>query len=90
MREWAHAYGAAVRQRSVRQETTIARAGTLPVFLYQRPAEAGKAIPLEEGYNLRTEQEENFVIDTGDVRGDQKDEVLEYESNSSDEEPVTS
>ena len=90
MREWAHAYGAAVRQRSVRQETTMARAGTLPDFLYQRPAEAGQAIPLEEGYNLRIEQEENFVIDTGDVRGDQKDEVLEYESNSSDEEPVTS
>ena len=32
----AHAFGAAVRQRTVRQETTMARAGTLPSFLYQR------------------------------------------------------
>ena len=45
MREWAHAYGAAVRQRSVRQETTMARAGTLRNFFYQRPAEGGQAIP---------------------------------------------
>ena len=35
---WASAYGAAVRQRTVRQETTItciAKQGTLPEFLYQ-------------------------------------------------------
>ena len=53
----------------------MARAGTLPDFLYQRPAEVGQAIPLEEGYNLRIEQEENVVIDTGDVREDQEDKV---------------
>ena len=54
----------------------MARAGTLPDFLYQRPAEAGQAIPLEEGYSFRIEQEENVVIDTGDVRDDQDDEEL--------------
>ena len=36
MKEWAHAYGACVRQRTVRQETTMAKAGTLPSYLYQR------------------------------------------------------
>ena len=36
MRDWASAYGAAVRQRTVRQETTMAKYGTLPEFIYQR------------------------------------------------------
>ena len=36
MRDWASAYGAAVRQRTVRQETTMAKHGTLPEFMYQR------------------------------------------------------
>ena len=58
----------------------MARAGTLPDFLYHRPAEVGQAIPLKEGYNLLIEREENVVIDTGDIR---EDEELEYESNSS-------
>ena len=36
LRNWASSYGAAVRQRTVRQETTMARHGTLPEFMYQR------------------------------------------------------
>ncbi|PFX28225.1 hypothetical protein AWC38_SpisGene7031 [Stylophora pistillata] len=36
MRDWASAYGAAVRQRTVRQETTMAKHGTLPEYIYQR------------------------------------------------------
>ena len=37
LRDWASSYGAAVRQRTVRQETTMARHGTLP--MYQRQCE---------------------------------------------------
>ena len=36
MRDWASAYEAAVRQRTVRQEKTMAKHGTLPEFIYQR------------------------------------------------------
>ena len=39
LRNWASSYGAAVRQRTVRQETTMARHGTLPEFMYQRQCE---------------------------------------------------
>ena len=39
LRDWAASYGAAVRQRTVRQETTMARHGTLPEFMYQRQCE---------------------------------------------------
>ena len=35
MRNWASAYRAAVRQRRVRQETTIEKHGNLPEFIYQ-------------------------------------------------------
>ena len=34
LRNWASSYGAAVRQRTERQETTMARHGTLPEFMY--------------------------------------------------------
>ena len=33
---WALAYGAAVQQRTVRQETTMAKHGTLHEYIYQR------------------------------------------------------
>ena len=35
MRNWASAYGAALRQRTVRQKTTVTKHGTLPEFIYQ-------------------------------------------------------
>ena len=36
MRNYALTYGAAVRQRTNRQETTMARRGTMPEMIYQR------------------------------------------------------
>ena len=36
LREWAKTYGAAVRQRTVRQETTMAKHGSLPEYIYKR------------------------------------------------------
>ena len=34
LRTWANTYTRAVRQRTVRQETTMAKTGTLPHYLY--------------------------------------------------------
>ena len=39
MRDYALTYGAAVRQRTNRQETTMARHGTMPKLIYQRQLE---------------------------------------------------
>ena len=36
MRDYSRAYGAAVSQRTNRQETTMARHGTMPEVIYQR------------------------------------------------------
>ena len=35
LRDWASLYGAAVRQRTVPQQTTIAKHGTLPKYMYR-------------------------------------------------------
>ena len=43
MREWAANYGKAVRQRTVRQETTMFKAGTLPLNMY------ASSVPQNEG-----------------------------------------
>ena len=39
LRNWTSSYGAAVRRRTVRQETTMAQHGTLSEFMYQRQCE---------------------------------------------------
>ena len=53
MRDWASAYGAAVRQRTVRQETTMAKHGTLPECIYQR-------------HCIRSEQPINITFEEAD------------------------
>ena len=76
MRDWAQTFGAAVRQRSVRQETTMARAGTLPSYLYQREVQPGESVSLERsGEQQRNEAEET----------DEEDGGLEYDSSSSED-----
>ena len=42
LRRWASAYGAAVRQKTVRQETTMSKHGTLQEFVYQRQLDVGE------------------------------------------------
>jgi len=76
MRDWAQTFGAAVRQRSVRQETTMARAGTLPSYLYQREVRPGESVSLERsGEQRRNEAEET----------EEEDGILEYDSSSSED-----
>lgn len=76
MRDWAQTFGAAVRQRSARQETTMARAGTLPSYLYQREVRPGESVSLERfGEQRRNEAEE----------ADEEDGILEYDSSSSED-----
>ena len=83
MREWASSNGAVVRQRSCRQETTMARAGTLPENAY-----------FEELIPQQQDVIENVgTADLADNVDSEIDEVLEYESDSendvsSDEENV--
>ena len=75
MRDWAQTFGAAVRQRFVRQEKTMARAGTLPSYLYQREIQQGEPVSLERS-DLEEQQEKD----------EEEDMMFKYDSPSSDEE----
>ncbi|XP_066920118.1 uncharacterized protein [Clytia hemisphaerica] len=93
MREWASINGAVVRQRSGRQETTMARAGTLPENAYYEELR-----PNNNEHNSTTKSSEigntdeivqirntNETVDTDDSdKNDElmgQDEVLEFESD---------
>lgn len=74
MRDWAQTFGAAVRQRSVKQETTMATAGTLPSYLYQREVRQGESVSCERFREQRRNEAEE---------ADEEDGILEYDSSSS-------
>lgn len=63
MKEWAHTFRAAVRQRTVGQETTMARAATLPNFLYQREIVPGESFDLA-GDIHRSQDEDGYAYET--------------------------
>jgi len=75
MRDWAQTFGAAVRQQSVEQETTMARAGTLPFYFYQRGVQPGELVSLEH-FVLEEQQETETEVEEG---------IPEYDSSSNDE-----
>ena len=92
MRDYALTYGAAVRQRTNRQETTMARHGTMPELIYQRQLEISadkvdvstgigrrSSMPSTDTPTCNDEIENAAISDT--------DEIPEYDS-SSDEEQV--
>ena len=76
MREWATAHRSSVRQRRVRQETTMARAGTLPEVLYQKEIEVRERIDLSSNSVATTDISSESSITFAE------DEVTEYDSSS--------
>ena len=96
LHNWASAYGAAVRQRTVWQETTMAKHGTLPEYFYQRHLEVGDKVNLNfgvdedegphEDLNEREVSEEASVSSKGqqefDESSDEEVEVSADDNNS--------
>ena len=78
LRNWASSYGAAVRQRTVRQETTMAKHGTLPEFIYQRQCVTSDK-PIAFALGQDDERLDNAEVD---------DEEIEDDFNSSSDEEV--
>jgi len=82
LRNWASSYGAAVRQRTVRRETTMARHGTLPEFMYQRQCEISDkpvSIAFDEQVNTADAAAAAPTAELDD------DEVDEYDESSDEE-----
>ena len=73
MRDWAQTLGAVVCQCSVRQETIMARAGTLPSYLYQREVQPDESVSLERSGEQRRNKAEE---------ANEEDGILEYDSSS--------
>ena len=95
MREWARVHGTSVRQRSVRQETTMARAGMLPEYLYQKEIQVGEKINLSSTIATTTTAAATATTaatfttvtaaTTYDPEGEEVEELTEYDSSSDEE-----
>ena len=86
MRNWANTHGKCVRQRTVQQETTKYKAGTLPLNMYQTAIHRGER--LEIATVERVEQPE-FSKEEGRggaprSRDPGDDQLSEYDDDSSD------
>ena len=86
MRNWANTRGKCVRQRTVRQETTKYKAGTLPLNMYQTAVYRGERLefaPVESVEQPEFSKEEGREgAPTSRDPGD--DQLSEYDDDSSD------
>ena len=72
MREWANNFGRAVRQRSVRQDTTMHKARTLPLNMYRNvPAMANGIVKFPEFRPQQQEGQEVLQPQHNQVQGNQ-------------------
>ena len=80
MRNYACTYGAAVRQRTTRQETTMAKHGTMPEMLYQRK------LVITEKTNFASHKD--AVVDaqqTDSTENEVEETELEYDSSTDED-----
>ena len=81
MRTWADSYTQAVRQRTGCQETTMAKTGTLPHYLYSNKiSEVARTTETYSADTFRSSGVENEVPDMTD-----QDEVPEVKSTEEEE-----
>jgi len=84
MRNWASSFGAAVGQRTVRQETTMATHGTLPEFMYQR-----RCVISDEPLELTTlpsgQNSEESTLDHLNEEVNDEEIADEFDPNSDEE-----
>ena len=94
LRTWAHTYTRVVHQRTVRQETTMAKTGTLPYYLYtakiSEVAETTKEylIPFIVPTDVSTALVNKKEIVIKEVQEDDNEKSDEFEPASDEEEDV--
>ena len=82
MRNWANTHGKCVRQRTVRQETTKYKAGTLPLNMYQTATHQGERLEFEEQPGLSEDEGREGASTSRDPGDDQQSEYDDDSSNS--------
>ena len=94
IRNYSRAYGAAVRQRTNRQETTMARQATMPEIIYQRHLHISESVNVSglaesrASTTSRPERLDEMPYCDRDA-GDAVDEVTGYDSSSDEKETET-
>ena len=87
MREWARDNGKSVHQRTVRQETTKYKAGTLPLNMYERTQPIGEKLqfgtPSADNLNV------NQLGETSAVEANLDENQLDEYSDGTDSSDVT-
>lgn len=81
LRNWASAYGAAVWQRTVRQETIMAKHRRLPEFVYQRQLPVGEKVNVnfQDGDLSNDAVEEVNDSDEGQEEFDESSEEIDID-----------
>ncbi|KAK2550948.1 hypothetical protein P5673_028331 [Acropora cervicornis] len=87
LRDWASSYGAAVRQRTVRQETTMARHGTLPEFMHHRQGIVAKK-PISIAFDAQVSTAE--AVTENETVDEAEDEFDESSDEEVDDDPELS
>ena len=85
MRNYALTYGAAVRQRTNRQETTMARHRTMPEMIYQRQLQISASRvnwASSEGSELTEVNENEEEVERGESNPEIEEEFPEYDSST--------
>ena len=88
-------YGVAVRQRTNRQQTTMARHGTMPEIIYQRHLHISERVEVSgvatSTVSRRAERFDEMLYCDRDAgyADDAGGEVIEYDSSSDEDEPET-
>ena len=86
MREWAVQHGKCVRQRTVRQETTKFKAGTLPLNMYPRSSPSDYPKEKVDLFQTHEQDETIFAQDDQGDEEEQEEEEQEVTTNLQEEE----
>ena len=86
IRKWASAYGAAVRLRTMRRETKMAKRRTLPEYLHQRHLDVGDKVNLNFGVDEDEGPHEDLNEHEVSEEASDSDEGQQELDESSDEE----
>jgi len=87
MLEWAANNGKAVRQRTVRQETTMFKSGTLPLNMYATSGQPEEKITMKRSLGRPVERLESRKDRDGTEQDDEQES--EYDTVSEIELPLT-
>ena len=87
LHDWAQTYGAAVRQRTNRQQTSMAKTGALSDYMYQRILKPGEKISIPDRSELGLKIVDTYSKDKSEKRdlySDKNDNAIDVRDEDED------